>query len=696
MTLLSHSSRSRQSDLYMSVANTWRIPPTFDWRVQADIDKKYSAKHSYYIDQAEIPQAATLISPTIAQLDCGSCWAIASTALLESRTRLFSDEYVPSLSYKEILTCTENKSNGCLGGDVFSAFTFMETNGIGTSAGFTEHCTQRPEACQKPCIIDTFDTRYYAQKYSAKYIFTDRLTTSDMLYRIRLEIYANGPVVATFIVYTDFMSKSHATPDELYVGSMDGAQWEATNGIYIHGAYGVEDNSDEGGHAVLVVGWGVGTVPGYENPVPYWIFQNSWGREWGVGGYGKIAMTSGILKINSTVGFDVPMEKGGLLYGGIVVCQPRTTVFSSTDALRNRITLPLFRVNLLKAPYKWINVIFVISLIIVVGLLLIGTVWRISDPHISTFLVGTGVMLLLCGIVGAFAVFSQRYEQALTLSIMIRSLLSSDDDIEDLALSYLPSIDVLGNLHYPSTVRESSEILHTMIHILVDELATAPFLFYFIDFIELWFAPHEMMRLYIQTNNSDAGFRMFASQQSRRVFGDNIERVYSIEPATQTTFEVTKVQMITTPPPHRGVPDHFGGGWLPVSADGSKGRTYALPLTLRATKTNSYVIIQKRADSGEFLTLQDFYLLVRANIPIIALFTEHLSDIIRYDKKKANVPGYREVIVILDQKETTSNATIVQYIPTVAAWKDGVKILEQPFNADFSMRQFTQDLAEVQ
>ena len=36
-------------------------------------------------------------------------------------------------------------------------------------------------------------------------------------------------------------------------------------------------------HAIIIVGWGVDTITGKE----YWIFKNSWGRNWGEGGYLK-------------------------------------------------------------------------------------------------------------------------------------------------------------------------------------------------------------------------------------------------------------------------------------------------------------------------------------------------------------------------------------------------------------------------
>ncbi|VDM66549.1 unnamed protein product [Strongylus vulgaris] len=72
---------------------------------------------------------------------------------------------------------------------------------------------------------------------------------------IRQEILKNGPVVATFIVYTDFFYYKE--------------------GIYTHTA-----GKKEGSHAVKVIGWGT------ENGVDYWLLANSFNTDWGEdGGY---------------------------------------------------------------------------------------------------------------------------------------------------------------------------------------------------------------------------------------------------------------------------------------------------------------------------------------------------------------------------------------------------------------------------
>jgi cathepsin B len=67
----------------------------------------------------------------------------------------------------------------------------------------------------------------------------------------------HGPVEAAFTVYSDFMNYK--------------------SGVYKH-----TTGTEEGGHAVKILGWGV------ENGEDYWLVANSWSTSWGMDGYFKI------------------------------------------------------------------------------------------------------------------------------------------------------------------------------------------------------------------------------------------------------------------------------------------------------------------------------------------------------------------------------------------------------------------------
>jgi hypothetical protein len=67
----------------------------------------------------------------------------------------------------------------------------------------------------------------------------------------------DGPVPCGMDVYTDFF-------------------------YYDGGVYERSSNTYEGGHAVIIIGWDDNNEDGY------WIVKNSWGTDWGEGGYFKI------------------------------------------------------------------------------------------------------------------------------------------------------------------------------------------------------------------------------------------------------------------------------------------------------------------------------------------------------------------------------------------------------------------------
>jgi hypothetical protein len=62
------------------------------------------------------------------------------------------------------------------------------------------------------------------------------------------------------------------------------------NGIYNYKPPG-KDNNISKHHSVMIVGFGT------LKEKNYWLIKNSWGREWGSEGYGKILRLSSVEKI---------------------------------------------------------------------------------------------------------------------------------------------------------------------------------------------------------------------------------------------------------------------------------------------------------------------------------------------------------------------------------------------------------------
>jgi cathepsin B len=85
----------------------------------------------------------------------------------------------------------------------------------------------------------------------------------------------NGPVVASFLVYEDFITYK--------------------SGVYQH-----VTGKSLGGHAIKIIGWGV------ENGTPYWLITNSWNESWGDNGFFKIIRGKNHCNIENKVVASIP------------------------------------------------------------------------------------------------------------------------------------------------------------------------------------------------------------------------------------------------------------------------------------------------------------------------------------------------------------------------------------------------------
>lgn len=274
------------------------LPTEFTWQNADDIDKFHGWR----------PNTQVIMMP-VEQHACGSCWAIAAVTVLRDRFAIWQqDPSVPELSASYVLSCMPDTLK-CGGGSSADAARFMASTGTVSHACWpntwctnsseclhnqsgTSELSKKVPMCQSACIGSSTDPTLWSVESDAS---VQALTGIDA---IKSEILENGPVVATFRVLTDFIP----------------GKWPDNDGVYAHVPGESPKAEYIGNHAVSIVGWGSN----------YWIVRNSWGAQWGDGGFCKIAFTDPSRGVNVSLGLDTILHINDVAFGGALAFQPRT------------------------------------------------------------------------------------------------------------------------------------------------------------------------------------------------------------------------------------------------------------------------------------------------------------------------------------------------------------------------------------
>ena len=317
------------------LAKAGDMPANFDWANPTDVAvKRMKGK------PADAKRVATILKP-LNQLACGSCWAFSSSSVLADRYTLFQGlKNGLTLSPTYLLSCSQGSQEfpdeGCDGGFPSSAGLFFENKGIPTWAcqdygwcptsenatnSDIPSCNQIGDSCYKDSADGSVNnSTKIPQLYKAVQGSTQALPNPEA---IKAELWHNGPVVGTFVVFSDFIGRDRDMTNK--------PGWVNTSNIYINmgaepGLYsGYSPTQKDGGHAVVITGWGLEpNIKGLPADVtsklktmyggcPYWIVRNSWGTQWNGNGFFKMAMSVPDLGINMTCGLDriISVDAGG-------------------------------------------------------------------------------------------------------------------------------------------------------------------------------------------------------------------------------------------------------------------------------------------------------------------------------------------------------------------------------------------------
>ncbi|XP_065221429.1 uncharacterized protein LOC135846327 [Planococcus citri] len=172
------------------------------------------------------------------QGQCGSCWAFAVVATVESHVAIKTGK-LEDLSPQHLVDC-DRESYGCNGGYLSSAFSYVRRRGIATEESYPYHAEKN--TCQS--------------KRRGARITGYKLVPSNER-KIKQIVSTIGPVTVAI---------------------------DCGNQInqYQSGIFAPESGYSRGGHAVMIVGYGT------ESGTDYWLVKNSWSKSWGMDGYFKI------------------------------------------------------------------------------------------------------------------------------------------------------------------------------------------------------------------------------------------------------------------------------------------------------------------------------------------------------------------------------------------------------------------------
>ena len=218
---------------------------------------------------------------------CGSCWAFAPTATLETiiKIREGNAEFNPDLSEQYIISCLEagnKKGYGCFGGypsEVYKCIIEETPNGNNCNGVVLEsyfpYSSRFFKYVPSSDIKEGWEEHLVPIKNWGMKILNK---TGDEKPWIKKTIMNKGPIVATLSVPLFFYSLKVPLIDPLH-------KW----GYSIHNedAYFPAGRPflSFAGHVFSIVGWK--DNDSIENG-GYWIIENSWGTDWGYNGFANI------------------------------------------------------------------------------------------------------------------------------------------------------------------------------------------------------------------------------------------------------------------------------------------------------------------------------------------------------------------------------------------------------------------------
>jgi cathepsin L len=216
---------------------------------------------------------------------CGSCWAFAASTVLRAHSELFQTDR--RFSQQQIVACTPNPKQcggegGCKGATIELAMNYVSKNGCVTAKELPY--AETDDTCPTS-MIDLGGSSKIHDNGGLRLGMTgfQKLPENELM-PLLLALTEQGPVGVSLATSSGWNSYDR--------GIMDGCQPDALID-----------------HAVTLVGYG------QDDGVKYWQIQNSWGKDWGEGGFVRLARHDN-QKEATYCGIDTKPEIGSGCLGG--------------------------------------------------------------------------------------------------------------------------------------------------------------------------------------------------------------------------------------------------------------------------------------------------------------------------------------------------------------------------------------------
>ena len=213
-----------------------------------------------------------VLPPVKDQASRGLCWAFAAVGALESSYKL-RNGYLPDLSEMQLADLAlypESQANPDTWSDAFWASRALLDNVVedGSVKGLTTEAVEPYCPGRDPIDLgQTFTPRSYGALAIGQVGNSDSVPAS--VNAIKQALIDHGPITTTLWAAITFMAYRAPRPDAL-MGSE----------VYYDSLTGLGLKSSDVNHAVQIVGW-----DDNRGPAGAWLIKNSWGTNWGIGGY---------------------------------------------------------------------------------------------------------------------------------------------------------------------------------------------------------------------------------------------------------------------------------------------------------------------------------------------------------------------------------------------------------------------------